>query len=85
MYKRQTNIDKLLKENPNLKIEDIPTEMVTASGSGLDLSLIHIFVKKAQLLLSKIYILFYHFFTFHIDRHNAGVNPFNFTLILLLL
>lgn len=32
----KANIDKLLKENPNLKIEDIPTEMVTTSGSGLD-------------------------------------------------
>lgn len=26
----------MLNENPGLKVEDIPVEMVTASGSGLD-------------------------------------------------
>ena len=32
----ETNIEKLLLENPNLEIKDIPSEMITASGSGLD-------------------------------------------------
>lgn len=32
----EINIEKLLLENPNLQIKDIPSEMITASGSGLD-------------------------------------------------
>lgn len=32
----KANVEKLLQENPGLKVEDIPTDMVTASGSGLD-------------------------------------------------
>ena len=32
----ESNIEKLLSENKKLKIKDIPIEMITASGSGLD-------------------------------------------------
>jgi K+-transporting ATPase ATPase C chain len=32
----KANVEKLLNANPGLKVEDIPVEMVTASGSGLD-------------------------------------------------
>ena len=32
----QGRIDTFLKHNPDIKKEDIPSEMVTASGSGLD-------------------------------------------------
>lgn len=32
----EENVKTILKENPTVKQEDIPSEMVTASGSGLD-------------------------------------------------
>lgn len=45
------NIDKLLKENLNLKKEDIPVEMVTASGSGLDP---HISIEGVMIQLERV-------------------------------
>lgn len=32
----KADIDSFLKENPDVKMEDIPTDLLTASGSGLD-------------------------------------------------
>ena len=32
----KANIDAVLKENPNIKKGEVPTDLVTASGSGLD-------------------------------------------------
>ena len=32
----QADIDAFLEENPDVKKEDIPTDLLTASGSGLD-------------------------------------------------
>lgn len=32
----QKDIEKFLKDNPTVKREDIPTDLLTASGSGLD-------------------------------------------------
>ncbi len=47
----QARVDTLLKYNPGLKKGDIPTEMVTASGSGLDPD---ISVEGAKLQINRI-------------------------------
>lgn len=37
LHKRvQTDLEDFLKKNPSVKAEDIPTDLLTASGSGLD-------------------------------------------------
>lgn len=47
----QKRIDTILIQNPGMKKEDIPVEMVTASGSGLDP---HISVLSAKLQMKRI-------------------------------
>lgn len=47
----QKRIDFILKENPDVKKEDIPVEMVTASASGLDPN---ISVRSARLQIKRI-------------------------------
>ncbi|MHA3789485.1 K(+)-transporting ATPase subunit C [Flavobacterium hauense] len=47
----QKRIDLILKENPDIKKEDIPVEMVTASASGLDPN---ISVRSARLQIKRI-------------------------------
>lgn len=47
----KANVEKLLAENPGLKVEDIPVEMVTASGSGLDP---HITVQGAMIQAERV-------------------------------
>ncbi len=47
----QADIDEFLKANPNIKKEDIPTDLLTASGSGLDP---HISPKSAEVQLEKL-------------------------------
>lgn len=47
----KANVEKLLVENPGLKVEDIPVEMVTASGSGLDP---HITVQGAMIQAERV-------------------------------
>lgn len=47
----QQRIDLILKENPEVKKEDIPVEMVTASASGLDPN---ISVRSAKLQIKRI-------------------------------
>lgn len=47
----EKDIDKILKENPGLKKEDIPDDLLTSSGSGLDP---HISVKSAQIQVNRI-------------------------------
>lgn len=52
MKKRmEKDIEKILKANPSIKKEDIPVDLVTASGSGLDP---HISVDSAKLQISAI-------------------------------
>ncbi len=45
------DMDEFLKANPSVKREDIPTDLLTSSGSGLDP---HISPKAAQIQLSAI-------------------------------
>lgn len=47
----QKDINAFLQENPNLKPEDIPTDFMTASGSGLDP---HISPASAEIQLPKL-------------------------------
>lgn len=47
----QSRIDTLVKYHPGLKVEDIPVEMVTASGGGLDP---HVSVDGAMLQVARI-------------------------------
>ncbi|MDO5788041.1 MAG: potassium-transporting ATPase subunit C [Fusobacterium sp.] len=47
----KANIEKLLVENPGLKVEDIPVEMLTASGSGLDP---HITIQGAMIQVDRV-------------------------------
>lgn len=47
----QQRIDTLLARNPNLEIAQIPTDLITASGSGLDP---HISVQAANIQVSRI-------------------------------
>lgn len=47
----EKDIDKILKENPGLKKEDIPDDLLTSSGSGFDP---HISVKSAQIQVNRI-------------------------------
>ena len=47
----QTDLEKFLKENPDIKKEDVPAELLTASGSGLDP---HISVKSAVIQADRI-------------------------------
>ena len=51
--KQQTSnlLEKFLEENPKIKKEDIPTDLLTASGSGLDP---HISPKSAQIQIPRI-------------------------------
>ncbi|MDO5041811.1 MAG: potassium-transporting ATPase subunit KdpC [Peptoniphilus sp.] len=45
------DIDKLLKENPGLRKDEIPDDLLTSSGSGLDP---HISVKACQIQVNRI-------------------------------
>lgn len=47
----KANIEKLLVENPGLKVEDIPVEMLTVSGSGLDP---HITIQGAMIQVDRV-------------------------------
>lgn len=47
----KSNVEKLLIENPGLKVENIPVEMITASGSGLDP---HISLKGAMIQVERV-------------------------------
>ena len=47
----EKDIDAFLKKNPNVKKEDIPTDLLTASGSGLDP---HISPDSAKVQISRI-------------------------------
>lgn len=51
MAELNAQIRKLLRENPGLKVEEIPVELITSSGSGLDP---HISVKSAQLQVERV-------------------------------
>lgn len=47
----QKDIDEFLKSNPNVKKEDIPTDLLTGSGSGLDP---HVSPKAAEIQIPRI-------------------------------
>jgi K+-transporting ATPase ATPase C chain len=47
----QANIDTFVKHNPNIKKADIPSDIVTASGSGLDP---HISVQGAKIQIARV-------------------------------
>lgn len=47
----EADIESFLKENPTVDKEDIPADMITASGSGLDP---HISVKAAEVQLDRV-------------------------------
>lgn len=47
----EADIEKFLEKNPDVKREDIPTDLLTASGSGLDP---HISPKSAEIQIPRI-------------------------------